>query len=96
MAITRPVEMKSLNSTGMVAGYKPVGSLDEACRLIRVINATTKDITISYDGYIDNDYLIAGASLDVILPEALWRRGTTVYAKGTAGTGFVFVTGYWC
>ena len=88
--------MKSINSTTIIATYKPVGSLDEACRMIRITNASDKNITVSFDGYIDNDYILAGTSLEVMLPEALWRRLTTVYAKGTAGTGSIFVSGYWC
>lgn len=98
------VEMTSFDSSGMAAGYQviDIAGLDYPCFLIRIINASSKDITLSYDGTTDQDYLVAGNTLQLSLQKnALphgkvlqMKQGAKVYVKGTAGAGFIYLVGY--
>jgi hypothetical protein len=63
--------------------------LQEPCFLMRIINASTEDIWISYDGVTDHDYLPAGYTTTInyqtnALPNAYVAqepKGLTVYVK---------------
>lgn len=74
-----------------------------ACFLIRLVNNTNQDINISFDGVTDNDYLVAGQTMQLTsqtnspynIDCALFPIGTKVYAKGLAGNGTVYLTGYY-
>lgn len=100
-----PIPLSSLNSSAIGASYVAinVGGLPKACSILRIINASSQAVTISYDGSIDHEYLASGATLQLDFQTnkqpngqvALLRAGTTIYAKGTAGTGFVAVVGYY-
>ena len=92
----------------MAGAYTQIGfavnaSFANACFLIRIINATNQDISISYDGVTDHDYLIAGQTLQITSQTnsphnvdcALFPIGTKVYAKGLAGAGTIYLTGYY-
>ncbi len=106
MATTNRVQAIPLgikNSTTVAAGYAAVSTLTEACFLIRINNASNSPITISYDGTTDQDYLAAGAALYLNFQSnaqpngyvALLAAGTKIYVKGTAGVGFISISGYY-
>ena len=71
--------------------------------MIRVINASNKDVAVSYDGSHANDYVAAGTTLQLgtqtnSLPNnwvALFKKGTNVYVSGTAGTGYIYLAAYY-
>ena len=64
---------------------------------------SNKDVTISYDGTNDADYIFSATANNIpaiysIQPNtnvALWPQGQQIYVKGTAGTGSLFVSGYY-
>jgi len=102
-----PIEMESFNSAalsgvGTFDALNPDG-LDHSVFLLRIINDSDTDILISYDGVVDHDYVPAGDILQVDLQPntqigtstAGIRQGTVVYAEGTAGTGLIYVAGYY-
>jgi hypothetical protein len=70
---------------------------------IRITNASNEDITVSYDGIHDHEYVSALTSFE--LPSqtnsqpnahvALFPKNTIVYVKGTAGTGNITLSGYY-
>lgn len=88
--------------TGTYQAINPAG-LDQACFFLRIINSSTTDVTISYDGVHDHDHVITAMSLDVNAQtnsspnnkSALFAKGQVVYVKGTAGTGNIYLAGYY-
>ena len=96
-------EMVSKTSASMTANFAVVGVSDHALFLLRIINATNEDISISYDGLNAHEYLIAGQTLQIntqqnALPNgnvALFKNDFTVWVKGTAGAGNVYLAGYY-
>lgn len=71
--------------------------------MIRLINASNKDVAVSFDGSHAHDYLQAGAVLQLIpqtnsIPNnwvALFKKGTNVYVSGDAGTGYLYLAVYY-
>jgi archaellum component FlaF (FlaF/FlaG flagellin family) len=83
------------------AAINPLGTSNN-CPVLKIINASTEDITISFNGTTDNDY--ATSMTTVVLPgeyfpqpqnlSSAFPKGTIVYVKGTAGTGSIYLAGY--
>ena len=101
----KAIEVQGIASstiTGSFQAINPAG-LDKACSILRVINDSNKTIAISYDGTTDNDVIPANTVLQLPVQSnaqpnsyrALFAQGTVVYASGTAGTGSVYVAGYY-
>lgn len=94
-------------ATGSVSGsYAAINSsgLPFPCFALRIINNTDKDVTVSYDGTTDNDYIPTLSSLTISTQTnsqpngyiALFKVGTVVYVKGTAGmSGSIYLAGYY-
>jgi hypothetical protein len=99
------IPMTSINSATFVGTYKvidPVG-LPNECFLIRIVNDSDVDITVSYDGTNPHDYIPAGNNITLNLQTnarpanfiAQMKKGTKVWVKGSIGTGYVFLVGYY-
>jgi hypothetical protein len=77
--------------------------LPHPCSIIRIINASTTAVQISWDGTHDHDYVKAGDTITLNFQTnrqpngqvALAKHGTVFYVKGTAGTGFLALAGYY-
>jgi len=90
-------------SSTITGTYQLITTLSNACFLVRIINASTEDITISYDGTTNNEYVIAGTVAQLPFQSnsqpaamvALMAQGTPFYVKGTAGTGDIYIVGYY-
>ena len=105
MAVKNTVYAVPLKGAAVTATYAPLnaGGLPNACFLLRIINQSANQITISYDGTTDHDTL--PANTDVSLPVqsnsqpnnyiANFPVGFTVYVKGTAMSGNAYVAGYY-
>ena len=99
------IPISSLDSAGIGVSYLAInaGGLPEACFLVKIINNSNTDVTISYDGINDNDFMQDGEIITLNLQTnsqpnnhiALMRKGTVIYAKGTAGVGLIYVVGYY-
>lgn len=82
-------------STGMDGTLQVAAVMDFPILLLRIINASTKDIIISYDGVHYHDYIVAGTTLQIPFAElslssnysAAMSAHTTIYVTGVAGTG---------
>ena len=91
--------MVSLSSASMTASYQAIGvPLASAASIVKVVNDTTQDITISIDGSTDHDFIPAGSfflydvSSDTPGSTAVFMpQGTKYFVKGTAGTGSVYL-----
>lgn len=101
------IQMTSFNTNALAVTYKPINSsgLTEACYLIRIINDSNIDVTISFDGVTANDYVRTGETLELAalsVPNSSssnlghFRQGTVVSVKGTgAGAGYIYLSGYY-
>lgn len=99
------VPLTSFLSSSVTGSYAPIitGGLAKSCFLIRITNASTKDITISFDGVTDADYIFSSTANNIpgiypLTPTTLYAnfpQGTQIYVKGTAGTGNIYVAGYY-
>lgn len=102
--IVKAIPLTNIASSTFSGSYQAINStgLPNACFLIRLISTSSTPVTISYDGTNDHDYLPGGATIQ--LPHqsnsqpnnfiANLPIGTIVYVKGTAGTGNVYLAGY--
>lgn len=101
----KAIALTSFDSASLTSSYLPINSagLPQACILVRIINDSSVDVTISYDGTADNDYLRTTETLQLPLQsnsqpnnnESVLPKGTKVYVKGTAGTGSLYLAGYY-
>lgn len=95
------IEMTDVDSGTLGAAYVPINTngLDESCFMIRIINDTTNDITVSFNGVTDNEYVRSGETLQLYAvpsgDRSEFGKGSVVYAKGTAGNGTVYLSGYY-
>lgn len=99
------ITMTSINTNTLSGSFLPINSagLPEPCVLIRIINDSDTDMTVSYDGTNDHDYVRTGSTLELNLQTnslpngnvAQLARGTIVYVKAAAGTGLVYLAGYY-
>lgn len=75
-------------------------------KILKIYNAGTLGIDISYDGVTDHDYFPAGATLIIDLQSnhsdnsaygagtLNGRKGQIIFGKGTAGVGNLYIIGY--
>lgn len=97
--------LSTVLSSTVTSMYAPLNGsgFAHAPFFIRIINASSASITISYDGINDNEFIPANGVFE--LPSqtnsqpnaqvALFSKGTIVYIKGTAGTGNIYLSGYY-
>lgn len=102
-----PIEMESFDIGTLGAAYQVVNTngFGEACCLLRITNDGSTDVTISYDGTTDHDYLQAGGTLQIsttrvstppsLADRANFRKGTKIYVKGTGSSGYLYVSAYY-
>lgn len=99
-----PIEEVNANTFGV--RFVPINpdGLDEACFLIRIINASNVNVTISYNGVEGNDFIPPNEVLQLNFQTnsspngfiALLRKGTIVFANAPlAGVGSVVLSGYY-
>lgn len=97
-----PETLRSIASASVSATYAAVGTpLAHPIRIIRFTNASTHDVTISWDGATDHEYVASGTSLLIDVStnkEAALAfdipQNTQFYVKGTAGTGTIYISAY--
>lgn len=105
-----PITLSTFDSSGLTANYQALNSSGFPGNLfwLRIENATTSNVTISYDGINDHEFLPATAA--GIPRESLiidfsgspgdygliyLRKGTIVYVKGSAGSGNITMSGFY-
>lgn len=87
---------QSLNGTGF----------GDDIKILKIYNAGTVGIDISYDGVADHEYFPSGATIIIDLQTnhadsssygagtLIGRKGQIIFGKGTAGTGNLYIVGY--
>lgn len=101
----KPFILSSIASSAVTASYAALNGtgFPQAPFFIRIVNASTKDITVSYNGVDDHEFIPSTGVFE--LPSqtnsqpnaqvALFPKNTIVYIKGTAGTGNIYLSGYY-
>ena len=101
----KPIALQSFASSSLTTSYQalnPTG-LDGACFRISIINTGSTTITLSYDGVNDHEIVTSSSRLDIEFQNnaqpnawtALLSKGLVIYLKGTAGTGTIYLSGYY-
>ena len=101
----RAIPLTSFDTAGLTVAYKVLnaGGLPSACFLVRLINNSDRDITISLDGVTDYDFVPAHSSFQFSIQVnsqpnnyvALFPVGTKFYVSGAVlGTGSIYLAGY--
>jgi len=101
----KALELASFNTTGLSGTYQVINSdgLQHPCVILRIVNDSNQDVTVSFDGSTDNDFVPTGTSLVLngqsnALPNSFvanFSQGTKVYVKGSTGTGSIYLAGYY-
>jgi len=105
----KPIVLRSVDSSTLAADTWDViteagagPKLEGSCFLIRITNDSNKDVILSFDGSNEHEVVLASGSLELNFqtnssPSAQvskLRKGTSVYARGVAGTGLIYLSGY--
>lgn len=98
--LVRVDALRSLASGSISGTYAAVGSsFTHPMRLLKLINTTDVNITVSFDSINDNDLIPAGGfalydlTTNKTVPDTTFafEKGTTVYVKGSPTTGTFYV-----
>lgn len=103
--VIKSIPLTNIASSTLTTTYQAINTtgLPNACSIIRIISTSTTGVTVSYDGVTDNDYVPAATISQLSFQTngqpnnfaSLLPVGTIVYVKGTAGTGNVYLAGYY-
>ena len=102
----KAITMQSVDSAGIGAGAYTAfdaGGIEQPCFFIRITNDSDTNIFVSYDGINDHEYVQDGNRIEINTQTnaspgnyvSKISKGTVVYVRGTAGTGIVYLSGYY-
>lgn len=99
----RPETIRSIDSATFTGSYQALGTaLAHPSRACKWTNNSNKDVTISWDGTNDHEFIPAGSSFifDVASDkeganQCYIAAGTLFYVKGSAGTGSFYMSTYY-
>ena len=84
--------------------YTPIRTLPQSVFMIRFFNPSNTNVFISYDAQNPADFVPSGGGILELNFQANAQpnnflanlaKGTTVYATGTAGVGFIYMSAYY-
>jgi hypothetical protein len=101
-----PIPLSSIDSATFTGDYQllsAAGGIPNAAIMIHIVNDADVSITISYDGTTDHDFLLPATDRQLEFQTnnapnnhmAMLAQGTKVYVKGAAGTGLVYLSGFY-
>jgi hypothetical protein len=97
-----PGILLNIASSSISGTYAEVGELLHQARIVKFTNNTNEDVTISWDGTHDHEYIPAGSFLlldgcanAVSNARLNIPMSTIFYAKGTTGTGNFYISYYY-
>jgi len=103
--VVKAIPLSSLNTAGISAiTFTPIGTLPQSCFLVRFFNPSNTNVFLSYDGINPADFVQSGGGILELNFQANAQpnnflanlaKGTTVYATGTAGVGFIYMSAYY-
>lgn len=97
------------NTASLTADYQALNSTGFAndIKILKIYNSGTTGIDISYDGINDHDYFPAGTTQILDLQtnhscqsayasgEKIGQKNQIIYGKGIAGSGNLYIIGYY-
>ncbi len=92
--------IRSVNTSALSGSYVVLGTaLTDEARILKIVNNSNQDLTISTNGTTDMDFLPqtsfvlydAGSNRGNPAPTMVFPKGTQFYVKGSAGTGLVYL-----
>jgi hypothetical protein len=88
--------LRSIDSATLAGAYAPVGGpLANPSFILKMVNNSTVDVTVSIDGVTDIDVLPAGSfwlyDEDKSQAHESMPEGTQIFVKGAAGVGLIYV-----
>lgn len=93
----------SASITGAFQALNGTGTADDV-KILRIVNASTQPVEISWDGTNEHDVILAGepayydfqanASNVPDCGTKYVRKGQILYGRGTAGVGNIYIAGY--
>lgn len=100
-----PIPMTNIESTNVSSTYAVINTngLPNACLIIKIVNNSNKDVTVSFDGTNDHDYIPTMTAITYNYQTAsqpnnyvcLLPIGTKIWVKGTTGTGYIYLVGFY-
>ncbi len=103
--VVKIIPLSSFDTSSLSGTYQVINStgLPHACFLIRINNDSNMDITVSFDGTTDQEFVSSNSSLTLPFQSnsspngfvAKMAKGTKVYVKGSSGMGSVYLSGYY-
>ena len=101
--VVKPIALTNIDSSTLSASYQAINAsgLTFPCFEVIINNASNQDVTISLDGTHDHFYVVKATTLLIASQTnsrpnnfvADFAQGTIFYAKGTAGTGNIYLSG---
>lgn len=106
MAVTKSIKAiptGTFDSASLTGPFLLVGKIPERLIIFRVVNEGSTSVGISYDGISLHDVVRAGTTMELNFitssessnAAGFLAKGTPIYLNGTAGTGFIYVVGYY-
>lgn len=98
-----PDTIRSIDSSTFTGSYQAVGTkLTHRTRIVKFTNNSTKDVTLSWDGTTDHEFLPAGSFMLIDVSSDretsnIFEIGanTQFYVKGSAGAGLFYISTYY-
>lgn len=98
-----PEELRTFDSSTFTGSYQAFGAaLDNPTVILKIVNDSTVDVTISWDGATDNDIITAGSFFlyDITANRKTddgfyIGKGTQFWVKGSAGTGNLYLVSFY-
>jgi hypothetical protein len=100
----KAIPLTVLNTNTLTGVYVLLSAgLPQPCFYLRIYNASTVGLTISYDnGTTDHDFIPPATTIAINAQTnsqpnnqvALFAKGQSIFIKGTVGVGSVYLTGY--
>lgn len=102
----KPIALQLVDSSTISAASWTafdLGGIEGACFFIRFNNDSTKDVEISYDGITAHDFIHSYTDFSINFQSnsspnnqvSKLAKGTKIYISGTAGTGNVYLSGFY-
>lgn len=98
-----PETLRSIDSATFTGSYQALGTpLVHAARIVKFTNNSNKDVTVSWDGVNDNEFIPMGSFMlmDVgsdreLTSELYIPAKTQFYVKGSPGAGLFYLSSYY-
>lgn len=96
------ISFDSSSLTGSYIVITPASGTLLPISLLKYVNNSTKDISVSYDGSTEHDFIPSMTSSTLNFQSnnqpssqsSVLQKGTKIYINGTAGTGDFYVIAY--